>query len=347
MAVVAIAVTACGSSAPPLATAVDDVATDSLSVAYPEAIAAIETLQVAVTETCADPTTESLRVARDRWITAQEAWKTTQAGWFGPTTMDRHDSRIGWQPADPEGIEATIASDETIDPAFVIDALPTTQQGLAAIEYLLFGSTPLDERRCEYTTAVAVATADESSDMGVSWFTTWDGGAAYLDRLTGTGEPAMSPRDALGDAVAAMSELLAVVTLRQLGRELGITSPAPDPGAYPEGLARYGLGALRAQVAGLSAAYGMEPSSIAGAVASRSPDVDAAIRGDLDAAHDLIATVVAEQGGTSMAVAVDQQRNELEELYGILANLRRTLDTDVVALLDLTLGFSDSDGDSG
>lgn len=339
--------TACGSSGSPLSEAVSDVAEGYLSTAYPDASDSIVQLETAIDTACNDGGRAALDAAQDQWVAAQQAWKITQAGWFGPTTMDRHDSRIGWEPADPAGIDATIASDVRIDAAYVTDALPTPQQGLAAIEYLLFGSTPLDERRCEYLTAVAEAAADEAAQMSRSWFASWNGGSAFLDRFTGSADPAMTPRDALGDIVAAMSEHLSVLTLQQLGRELGITAPDPVTGAFPEGDAAFGLGSLRSQIEGLASAYGRAPAAIAGAVASRAPDVDSAIRGNLDATIALIDGVITAQGNTSMAMAVDAHRDELEEAYAMLADVRRTIDTDVVALLDLTLGFSDSDGDSG
>ena len=338
--------TACSSASDP-SLAVADVAEDYLTVVYDDVTSQLPALAAAVEEACLDRSPTTLDAVRSSWTTTQAVWKTSQAGWFGPTTMDRHDSSIGQEPASPEGIEATLASDASFDAAYVSSSLPTTQRGLAAVEYIVFGEAELDDRRCEYVTAVADALSIESDDLQESWFTSWDGGSAFIDRFTGSAEPAMSSRDALGDQVGAILELLKLLTLQQLGRELGITSPTPVAGAYPEGAAEFGLASLRSQVAGLGKAYGVAPASISGAIATRSSDVDANIQSSIVDAVTLIDAIVADQGGTSMATAVSDDFARLEEVYQILAELRRAFATDVVSLLDITVGFSDSDGDTG
>ena len=346
--VAALAIAAGCSAGGDISDAVEGTASGYLDPAYRSATADLTSLPQAVGDACASREEASLDAARARWTATQETWKNTQAGWFGPTTMDRYDSTIGYEPTNEEGIEQTLASDAPIDETYVREALPTTQQGLGAIEYILFSDEPLDDRRCEYVTAVTAAVADDGAVLSEAWFESWEGGSAYLDRFRGTGEPAMDADEALADQVGGIVEVLKLLTLQQLGRELGITAPAPVPGAFPEGAAQYGLGSLLAQIDGVAAAYGSDPeSSIAGAVGSRSEEVDAAISGDLAAARRLVETLVSEQGSFSMATALAERVPVLEELYEILANLRRTFETDVVSLLDLALGFSDTDGDTG
>lgn len=329
-----------------LTNAVDSVAESYLAPSYDEATSELPSLTSAVLAACAARDQSSLAAVRSAWIDAQLSWKTTQAGWFGPTTMDRHDSAIGQEPTSPEGIEATLASDATLDVAYVTEALPTTQRGLGAIEYIVFGDQPLDERRCEYVNAVARSLANESDQLRASWFDSWDGGSAFLGQFTGAAGPAMTSREALGDQVGAIIEILKLVTLQQLGRELGITSPAPVPGAYPEGEAGIGLESLLAQVGGVATAYGVSPASIAGAIESRSLEVNATISDLLTQSTNLVALISADHQG-NMASAAESDAERLEQVYRLLAELRTAFETDVVSLLDLTLGFSDSDGDTG
>ena len=339
--------TAC-SSGGDLTGAVDGVASQYLEPAYRSATQELAALAGAVDEACAVRDGAALEAARTKWTSTQETWKSTQAGWFGPTTMDRYDSSIGYEPTNGEGIEQTLASGASIDEAYVRDALPTTQQGIGAVEYILFSDSPLDDRRCEYVTVVASAVNGDGQALDEAWFVTWEGGSAYLDRFRGVAEPAMDTDDALADQVGGIVEVLKLVTLQQLGKELGVTAPAPVPGAFPEGAAEHGLGSLLAQIDGVRTAYGTDPdASVSASVRSRSADIDAAILGDLDTAEALIGTIVGDQGSYSMTAAVAGQRDVLEELYNVLANLRRTFETDVVSLLDLALGFSDTDGDTG
>ena len=344
---VALVVAAC-SSGGDLSDAVEGTATQYLDPVYRMATEALSALPEAVSDACEMRDQGSLEQARRQWAQTQDAWKTTQAGWFGPTTMDRYDSSIGYEPTNAEGIEQTLASDAVIDASYVREALPTTQQGLGAVEYILFSGAMLDDRRCEYATAVADTVREDATALGVAWFDSWEGGTAYLDRFRGVAEPAMDSDDAIGDQVGGIVEVLKLLTLQQLGRELGITAPAPVPGAFPEGAAEYGLGSLQAQLEGIASAYGSDPDgSISASVRARSEDVDSAIVADLAAARALVDNLIGEQGAHSMATAVAQDRGTLEDLYGLLATLRRTFETDVVSLLDIALGFSDTDGDTG
>jgi predicted lipoprotein len=157
----------------------------------------------------------------------------------------------------------------------------------------------------------------------------------------------LTSRDALGLSTAGILELTKKLTLEQIGKALGISSPEPHPEAYPEGRAEFGLGALRSQVAGIATAYGTEPNSMSGAVSSRDEGVDEIIQNALSDALELIDAIVTDSESTSFTSALATNRADLEDLYELMAVLRRTFETDVVSLLDVTLGFSDSDGDSG
>lgn len=346
-AIVALFVASC-SSASDLSDAAEGVADTYLAPAYTDSGAWIAELGDLVLDLCEDPTGDAaLRSAQDAWRSAESMWMQTSAGWFGPTTMDRADSDIGYQPTSGPGIEETLASDHVIDEHFVADSLPTTQKGLGALEYVLFVDIPLDERRCEFLAAVALNLAADSDALTDAWLVSWNGADAYVDQFRGVGAMALEPRASLGLMASGIIELTKKLTLSQIGKVLGVTSPTPDPDAYPEGEAQYGLHALRDQIEGLRVAYGSGPGSFSGAVASRDEAIDTTI---VDALEDALAhadELLAETGGTSFAVAVATDPEAMHELYDALAVVRRTFETDVVSLLDLTLGFSDSDGDTG
>lgn len=346
-ALVGLVVASCSSTSD-LSIAVDGVADTYLIPAYADSGAGIADLDDRVLVLCEDPTSDAaLDSARDAWRSAESMWLQTSAGWFGPTTMDRADSDIGYQPTSGSGIEETLASDHVIDEQFVAESLPTTQKGLGALEYILFADIPINERRCEFLSAVSVNLASDSDELTDAWLTSWEGGDAYIDQFRGLGAMGLEPRAALGLMAAGIIELTKKLTLNQIGKVLGVTSPSPDPDAYPEGEAQYGLQALRDQIEGLRVAYGSGPESLSGAVASRDESVDATITNGLADALSNADTLLAGTGGTSFAAAVASDPKTMRELYDALAIVRRTFETDVVSLLDLTLGFSDSDGDTG
>jgi predicted lipoprotein len=337
---------ACGGGESDLGNAVGEIADGYLSPIYATSSGSITDLAALSVEACSD-SAAPLDGARDAWKVAEADWMATEAGWFGPTTMDRADSDIGYQPTSESGIEETLASDHLIDPTFVRDSLPTTQKGLGAIEYILFSGTPLDDRRCEYLVAVADVVAEDAAALNGSWNVSWDGEDSFVDQFKGIGDMALTPRESLGLTTSGIVLLAKKLTLDQLGKALGITSPEPHPDAYPEGQADFGLAALRSQIKGISDSYGMAPESMSGAVASRDDKVDVAIQGALRDALAEVDSIIAVSGSTSFASALESHHAELEQLYDSLAILRRTFETDVVSLLDVNLGFSDSDGDSG
>ena len=47
-----------------------------------------------------------------------------------------------------------------------------------------------------------------------------------------------------------------------------------------------------------------------------------------------------------LRVALDQRPGQVREVYDRLVELQRTLSTEVVSLLGVSVGFSDTDGDS-
>ncbi len=51
--------------------------------------------------------------------------------------------------------------------------------------------------------------------------------------------------------------------------------------------------------------------------------------------------------GSPLTPALAESPDQAAALYDALVELRRTFETDVASLLDITVGFSDTDGDSG
>ena len=77
-------------------------------------------------------------------------------------------------------------------------------------------------------------------------------------------------------------------------------------------------------------------------IRARSPEVADRIDETLDRA---IAEVDALEG--PMRDIARDRPEELEPIYEDIAELRTLFESDVVSLLDITLGFSDTDGDTG
>ena len=316
---------------------------DSLLPALGGSSAAALTLAEVVDRVCADPGNMSLEEIADAWSGSKgewgEAWLTT---WFGPADMLRTLSRVDYQPISEPGIEELLASSETLDADYVTNQAASTQRGLGAIEYLIFHySGEADpERRCELLTATVEVVAAETAALEQAWAVSHQGGASFAESFAGESMPS---NDALGELVSAVVETLKQQTLFQLGKAIGVSAPEPVPDAIPEGRAGAAADFYRAQLEAIrSMLEAGGPDSLGNLIAARSQEIADRIDSNLDEAL----AELEEIEGPMRQMAVEEPQ-ALLPLYEALADLLATFESDVVSLLDVTLGFSDTDGDTG
>jgi predicted lipoprotein len=161
-----------------------------------------------------------------------------------------------------------------------------------------------------------------------------------VDTFTGS----ITSNQALADVVAAIVETLKRQSLFELGKALGISSPEPKIDAIPEGKAGAAAAMYLAQLEGIRAALEAGgPDSLAGLIGARSMEVAERIDVLLEQAIGELSSIQE----IPMRVVADEHPDDLLPLYDDLAELRTLFESDVVSLLDITLGFSDTDGDTG
>jgi predicted lipoprotein len=147
----------------------------------------------------------------------------------------------------------------------------------------------------------------------------------------------------MSDLVASFVETLKRQSLLELGKALGISSQDQEIEAIPEGAAGEASVMYLAQLEGIATALRAgSPDSLGDLIAARSGEVWNRIDRLLDQAIDELAAI----GGPMRGIARDHPE-ELQPIYEDIAELRKLFETDVVSLLDITLGFSDTDGDTG
>lgn len=327
------------SSGPDRSAVVAAIGDDALVPLIEEATGRIAELDEAIAAFCNEPTQESLSAAQDAWAKAKDAWESSEiAVYFGPATTLQTEWRVDFEPVSSAGIDELLASDTVIDFDYVDTRLASSRRGLGAVEYAIF--RPLEEaeeeRLCQLAASASAVAAAASQESYLAWI---DGSDAFLPIFTGT----MTSNDALTDVVGAQYETLKHQTLSELGRALGVTAAEPDPGALVEGPAERGVIRLLAQLAGIEATLtaGGE-TSLLELISSRSEDVAVEIGSSLE---DAVASLEAIEG--SLAAAVENDPQTMNEVLDRLSRLRDLIEVDVVSLLDLTLGISDSDSDTG
>ena len=315
-----------------------------------------DTLRSSLRSLCEQPTRARLDAARTAWRDARAPWLRSQAAWFGPIMDRRSRSLVDWSPVEPQRIEDMLAKRDSIDANYAREFLSSTQRGLGAIEYVLFQDdaavlAALGEPgsiRCQYVVALGDVAADETGAAFDDWTGDNPEGRAYAGYLNGTAASSLIGRAAVDEVVSGSIHLSRIISDMGLGRALGVEDTQPDPSAIPGGVGHNQVADIRNQTLGMQDIY----------VGASDPDrgdlgIGALVRGvDEDADQRVRAAFTAALAaidGLSEPLPETMRQNPGPALaaYQSLKELQITLNTDVVSVLGVTVGFADTDGDGG
>ena len=344
-----VALAACGSGAP----ADEDVLlslTDQVIVpAYEDVARDMAQMDEAARALCEAPTEAPLEAARRSWLDARASWMRSEAAWLGPIMDRRSTSLLDWSPVDVEGIEELLAQGTVVTATDVREAMAADRRGFGAIELVLFGDGALaalteSATHCPYLLALTEIAREESGALLSDWVVGDSSQDPYKDYFTGVSQVSLHSSDAVADVVRVQVFLIRDVVDMRLASALGIRGDAPDLTAIPGSAADNGLHDLRNEVLGMQAMYQgavAERLGISDLVAHLSEETDQRVRDQLAAA---IAAIDAVEG--PLLVAIAERPDQVRTMYERLQELQRTYATEVVSLLGVSVGFTDTDGDS-
>jgi predicted lipoprotein len=337
----AVILGACSSGEPTTADVVAAMSEDALIPMLASATDSTTVLAGELETFCSQPSPDGLESLRATWAEAQKSWKMVELLiYFGPAERLRTQSMVHYLPVSQDGIDELLASDTVIDVDYIENRAASTQRGLGAIEFVLFGDPGADTqpRACALAAAAAVVAADRTSDLNDAWVTGQDGDP-YPEQFVAE----MDVLDSLAEVVGAIVETVRRQSSRELGPALGITSAEPDLSALTEGRAGAGADAYLAQVDGIDTIVraGGE-TSLLNLIQARSPEVADRIESSLTSLQDSLEAI-----DTPLVEMAQQNPDQLAAVYELLAELHVLFEADVVSVLGITLGFSDTDGDGG
>ena len=341
-ALVAVAV-GCGPGGPSEAEVIGTITDDVMVPRYEVLAAEAAALDGALNGLCAAPSDELLRDAQDAWRGAREAWARSEASGLGPVLDRRSTGAIAWAVVEPERIDALLASDSAVTADFIRNNISSTQRGLGGIEYVLFGTDAkalaTGSRRCSYLTSAARVVADEAAALRDDWTA---GSSPYSDYLAGRSSVSLLPGQAVAEVVRTQVFLVRTIVDMRLAGALGLRGE-PDPTAIPGGAGQNALADLRNQVLGMRDVYiGVEGGAgISDLVVPLSEDADERMRAAFEASIAAIDEV-----DDPLREATAEGSVQARAVYEELMVLQDTLSTEVVSLLGVSVGFSDTDGDS-
>jgi predicted lipoprotein len=259
-----------------------------------------------------------LAKVRAAWIAAMTAWEKLNAVAVGPLVERRSARRIDFTPTRPASIELAIAQAQA-DMALV----GAPAKGLPALEWLLWKSLPAPgSAACDYAVRVAADIADEASALA----------AAFA-----------APRKWNDEAqAAAFAEVL-----NQFVAGIEVLRWAQIERPLKEGRGQFPRAASASSAAAWAARWhALRSLSIFEAGAADAPvSLEAYLRGrGLNPLADRLRTAV-QRSGLALQRASPSRPSALGGASRELTTLKRRVEAEVARALEVSIGFSDADGD--
>ena len=282
-------------------------------------------------------------------ILACGAWMRSETMWFGPVMDRRSTSLLDWSPTDTSDIDRLLAQGAPATAEEVRDTLGSNRRGFGAIEYLLFRNDDLaDPNRavsvCPYLVAMATVAHEETGAILNEWTEGSEGRPAYRDYFSDRASSSMLPSAAVADIVRTLYFLIRDIVDVRLATAMGLRQDPADPSAIPGMSADNGLNDIRHELMGMRGVYegsGNEGLGIGDLVSQLSENTDARLRNELDAAAAAMDVV-----NDPFRSAAVQRTPQVQTFYERLLDVQRTIATEIVSLLGVSIGFTDTDGDS-
>lgn len=348
--VVALTATGCASKAPPPRTEVmGDVADEVVVPGFQRFRRDVVTLQQDLDTLCREPraagAVERVAVATRR---ARASWRFTEPFWAGPVMERRTLNKV-----DAPAFEADVATALSRAPTpltaeYVGSSVGSAARGLGAVDLIVTTGGANDESRCAYASAAVQVVEQEAGALLDAW--TIDGGAEppRRDQFAGRASQEDSTM-ALDDTVQSVVFLLRRMTRTELGAALGTITAPGNLDAIVEGAAGDGVDVLLARLDGIEAflvgsATQGEPERNAPAT-SIAPLLGGALT-DAVASDVAVARAALQRVDRPLREALTGDRPDVQAVADAITELERTVATEVVGRLGVTVGFSDADGDS-
>ena len=340
---------ACESSGPSDSEVLINIADDIAVPAYQAVAQDMAQLNQAVEAFCTLPNGSTLEAARQSWRDARASWMASEALWFGPVIDRRSQSLLDWSPTDVEGVEQLLARSAPLTVEEVGQSLASNQRGFGAIEYGLFHGDALaafagSPLRCSSLLALTSVAQEEAAAILAEWVEGADRGAPYHSYFTSRSNPGLLESAAVAELVRTQVFLIRDIVDMRLASALGLRDEAADLSTIPGNAADNGLQDLRYEIQGMQVVYeGAGPNAlgISALVLPLSEDTDERLRDQFAAA---IAAIESVDG--PLRVAITNRPESVNDVYERLDDLLRTMATELVSLLGISVGFTDTDGDS-
>jgi hypothetical protein len=301
-----------------------------------EFAAQAQALAPALRQLCDAPSTaEPLRAARQHWRNTTTAWERLSAVALGPVITRRSMRRIDFTPTRPALIEKAIAAAPQGTAA--LERIGTPAKGLPALEWLLWTKPALltvapGAPACRYAVALAKEIEAEAAELRAAFRGLAERRAEDWDDET---------------AVAGMNEFVnqwvgGVERLRWAQMEKPLRSGSKD--TLPRAASGGTAASWAAQWEALRALAVFRADAVPAPGAGLAP-IETYLRGrGLNPLADRLVQL-AQRAGARLQVATPSAKAKVLDASRDLAALKRLAEAEVAPALEVSIGFSDADGD--
>lgn len=319
--------------APKLQPVLGATATEVMLPLVEEASEQTNVLAASVVDVCATPA--SLVDARADLLadvgSAWSAWQATDSFDIGPSMERRSAAKLGYE-VDTEAVDAALSTGPPSDPAEVNDSVASGKRGFPAMSYLLANATAENATdfpaRCTYLLALSAAAKEETAAIAAEW--EGQGSTPGFAETVVEDEP---------DEVLSEIVNMAYSDLEDSDKRLGAV--AESGSAAPIELPPGEMLRVSGRIKGIAALFGIDsPGGAPGLSPLLSDDTKDELGDEIDAlskAFEPYAT--APQVDTPDHTTVKAIADQLEDLHNEIG-------TTVMSELNVSVGFSDNDGDS-
>lgn len=305
-----------------------------------------------------NPSEASLGKAEEAFLEALSAWKTAEGFNIGEVQARYLKTKIESTPASAEFIEDFIASDETLNEAF-IESKGSSAKGFRAIEYLLFDPQKTEaeiltsftqgdagSRRRAYLTACGENLLNQINEMEAVWNGAKD---YYTTFINDDGTYVTSSLSMLVNEVTALLQKMSQTKLgKPLGKSNGGNMDAMLLESYLSGNSatdlQQNLFTIRASYFGGqkddAKAIGMDDYLTHLNITNADAPLTERIRAQFDVCQAALQALE-----TPLRESMDSNAQPAETAYDELRKLLVLFKTELASQMGVTITFSDNDGD--
>ena len=308
-------------------------------------------LEKAMQSFCALPTPANRNIIDQKFENTLLSWSRIDHIRFGPIAKENRISRFLFWP-DPKNIglrqikKALKKMNADVLDVQKLQNKSVALQGLATLEYLLFGSggdmIGESSKEARFRCAYAIAVTRNLANIAKVVVQEWRAGEAFVETFLEPGEnneTYMAAKEVTLVLFLSFTTELKIVQHLKISRPLGMNNKKPRPKKAAFWRSKLEYKVMDANMAGIRALFN---KVFAGLVSRTDPGVEEGVDLDFEQVHqDLLAISMP----IREAVGNKEQRARLKNMFTNIDRIKREAGRAIIKATDISMGFNALDGD--